>query len=202
MYVFVARCIAYHFSAKQPTDVPPRKIKLTMQDLSKIRERFQSFLRGDTPQMTVDEAFTNALKCFNDRILRTDRLENIVKAGAVTVYDLQRLFRGQAERRIRSMPEIDGLNKETILNTWTAKFDTVLKGEEDVALSASGASGRGKQGSTPKSPRGGVQQLGHTDFLMSKDQLFDMFQQILGVKKLEHQLIFNALQVILFKNIF
>lgn len=28
-----------------------------------------------------------------------------------------------------------------------------------------------------------------------KDQLYDIFQQILSVKKFEHQIIFNALQV-------
>lgn len=93
------------------------------------------------------------------------------------------------------MAEIEGLNKETILNAWTTKFDAVLKGgEEDASPNALGGSGRAKPPSTPKSPRA-TQQLGHTDYLMSKEQLFDMFQQILGIKKLEHQLIFNALQV-------
>lgn len=31
--------------------------------------------------------------------------------------------------------------------------------------------------------------------IQSKDQLYDMFQQILNVKKFEHQIIFNALQL-------
>ena len=31
---------------------------------------------------------------------------------------------------------------------------------------------------------------------MSKEQLYDLFQQILNVKKFEHQLLYNAMQVI------
>ena len=31
--------------------------------------------------------------------------------------------------------------------------------------------------------------------VLSKEQLYDLFQQILGVKKFEHQLLYNAMQV-------
>ena len=34
-----------------------------------------------------------------------------------------------------------------------------------------------------------------SESVMSKEQLFDMFQSILGVKKYEHQILYNALQV-------
>ena len=43
--------------------------------------------------------------------------------------------------------------------------------------------------------------------VMSKEQCYDLYQQILGVKKFEHQLLYNAMQVshpihnILFKSI-
>ena len=33
--------------------------------------------------------------------------------------------------------------------------------------------------------------------VMSKEQLYDLFQQILNVKKFEHQLLYNAMQVII-----
>ena len=35
------------------------------------------------------------------------------------------------------------------------------------------------------------------DQVMSKEQLYDLFQQILNVKKFEHQLLYNAMQVII-----
>ena len=31
--------------------------------------------------------------------------------------------------------------------------------------------------------------------VLTKEQLYDLFQQILGVKKFEHQLLYNAMQV-------
>ena len=31
--------------------------------------------------------------------------------------------------------------------------------------------------------------------VMNKEQLYDLYQQILGVKKFEHQLLYNAMQV-------
>jgi hypothetical protein len=39
------------------------------------------------------------------------------------------------------------------------------------------------------------QQSLNSELILSKEQLYDMFQQILGVKKFEHQLLFNALMV-------
>lgn len=39
------------------------------------------------------------------------------------------------------------------------------------------------------------QQSLNSELILSKEQLYDMFQQILGIKKFEHQLLFNALQV-------
>lgn len=40
-----------------------------------------------------------------------------------------------------------------------------------------------------------MQQQLNSELILSKEQLYDMFQQILGVKKFEHQLLFNALMV-------
>lgn len=34
-----------------------------------------------------------------------------------------------------------------------------------------------------------------SELILSKEQLYEMFQQILGIKKLEHQLLYNACQV-------
>lgn len=89
----------------------------------------------------------------------------------------------------RSLPEIDGLSKETVLTSWMAKFDCILKGTGDE---------------DSKRPSR-MQQPLNSELILSKDQLYDMFQQILGVKKFEHQILFNALMVseivfILFNN--
>lgn len=46
-----------------------------------------------------------------------------------------------------------------------------------------------------KRPSRMQQQSLNSELILNKEQLYDMFQQILGVKKFEHQLLFNALLV-------
>lgn len=87
--------------------------------------------------------------------------------------------RGTGVRHFRSLPEIDGLSKETVLTSWMAKFDCILKGTGDE---------------DSKRPSR-MQQPLNSELILSKEQLYDMFQQILGVKKFEHQILFNALMV-------
>ena len=40
-----------------------------------------------------------------------------------------------------------------------------------------------------------LQNTANSELILSKEQLYDIFQNILGVKKFEHQLLYNALQV-------
>ncbi|XP_061147977.1 calcium-dependent secretion activator 1 isoform X4 [Syngnathus typhle] len=63
LYVFVMRCIAYPFNAKQPTDMARRQQKINKQQLQTVKERFQAFLNGET-QIVADEAFINAVQSY------------------------------------------------------------------------------------------------------------------------------------------
>ena len=174
-YVFVCRCIAYPFNAKQPTDLARRQIKVTKAALSSVKERFLAFLNGDT-NIVADEAFTNAISYYYEVFLRSDRARKMVDSGGSTDNDFREIFRVEIEKRVRALPEIDGLSKETVLSSWLAKFDGIYRGEEDPR----------------KRQRPNV---GQSELILSKEQLYDMFQSILIVKKFEHQLIFNAAQL-------
>nr|XP_018896820.1 PREDICTED: calcium-dependent secretion activator isoform X5 [Bemisia tabaci] len=178
LYVFISRCIAYPFNSKQPTDMTRRPTKITKQQLEAIQGRFQSFLKGDT-QIMADEAFQNAVNSYYEVFLRSDRVSKMVQSGACSQHDFREVFRNNIEKRVRSLPEIDGLSKETVLASWMAKFDCILKiGDEDS-----------------KRPSRMQQNTLNSELILSKEQLYDMFQQILSVKKFEHQLLFNALQL-------
>lgn len=176
LYVFILRCISYPFNAKQPTDMTKRQIKVTKQQLETIQGRFQSFLKGEL-QIAADEAFTNAVQSYYEVFLKNERLLSMVISGACSQHDLREVFKHNVEKRVRSLPEIDGLSKETVLTSWMAKFDMIIKGEEES-----------------KRP-GRMQQSLNSELIMPKEQLFDMFQQILSLKKFEHQLLFNAMQL-------
>ncbi|KAK6011208.1 hypothetical protein OSTOST_23718, partial [Ostertagia ostertagi] len=99
------------------------------------------------------------------------------------MHDFREVFRCNVEKRIRSLPDIEGLSKDTVLSSWMTKFDTITKGDEETQ----GRTARGRARNAPAQP--------NADVILGKEQLYDMFQQVLGVKKFEHQIIFNALQL-------
>lgn len=100
LYVFVSRCIAYPFNAKQPTDMTRRNMKITRQQLDSTAARFASFLKGDTPIM-ADEAFQNAVQSYYDVFLRSERVLDMVEMGSCTQHDLREVFRNNIEKRVR-----------------------------------------------------------------------------------------------------
>ncbi|XP_055773146.1 calcium-dependent secretion activator 1-like isoform X3 [Salvelinus fontinalis] len=182
LYVFVMRCIAYPFNAKQPTDMARRQQKISKQQLQTVKERFQAFLSGDT-QIVADEAFINAVQSYydvrpNSIFLKSDRVCRMVQSGGCSASDSREVFKKHIEKRVRSLPEIDGLSKETVLSSWMAKFDTIYRGEED-----------------PRKHQQRMTASAASELILSKDQLYEMFQSILGIKKFEHQLLYNACQL-------
>uniref|UniRef100_A0A8C6MWA9 Ca2+-dependent activator protein for secretion 2 n=1 Tax=Mus spicilegus TaxID=10103 RepID=A0A8C6MWA9_MUSSI len=177
LYVFVVRCIAYPFNAKQPTDMARRQQKLNKQQLQLLKERFQAFLNGET-QIVADEAFCNAVRSYYEVFLKSDRVARMVQSGGCSANDFREVFKKNIEKRVRSLPEIDGLSKETVLSSWIAKYDAIYRGEEDLC----------------KQPNR-MTLSAVSELILSKEQLYEMFQQILGIKKLEHQLLYNACQL-------
>lgn len=103
----------------------------------------------------------------------------MVQSGGCSSNDSREVFKKHIEKRVRSLPEIDGLSKETVLSSWLAKFDTIYRGEEE----------------DPRKHQQRMTASAASELILSKDQLYEMFQQILGVKKFEHQLLYNACQV-------
>ncbi|XP_038636061.1 calcium-dependent secretion activator 2 isoform X30 [Scyliorhinus canicula] len=177
LYVFLLRCIAYPFNAKQPTDMARRQQKLNKQQLQVVKERFQAFLNGET-QIVADEAFWNAIQSYYESFLKSDRVARMVHSGGCSANDFRDVFKKNIEKRVRSLPEIDGLSKETVLSSWMAKFDAIYRGEEDLRS---------------KPARMALSAV--SELILSKEQLYEMFQQILGIKKIEHQLLYNACQL-------
>lgn len=186
IYVFVCRCIAYPFIAKQPTDMVRRQMKITKQQLQSIKDNFDAFLQAKM-NIEADEAFTNAVRSYFEVFLKSDRIAKMVQAGGCSASDFRDVFKNNIEKRVRSLPEIDGLSKETVLTSWMTKFDTIFRYNEDAHTANSIASRRHS--------RNNANLNSSSECILSKEQLYDMFQNILGVKKFEHQLIFNAAQV-------
>ncbi len=101
----------------------------------------------------------------------------MVKGGGCSMHDFREVFRINIECRIQCLPDIEGLDKSNISSAWMVKFDQICRG------------GAG--------PSTAIQrlQVPQPETIVSKEQLYDMFQNVLGVKKYEHQILFNAMQV-------
>ena len=176
LYVFVLRCIAHPFNAKQQTDMTRRQNKISKQDLSVIKARFEQFLNGMT-KIESDKAFHYAVKSYFDTFLNGDRLLKMVSYGSCTAGDFREVFKSSIEKRVRNLP--NGLTKETVLSSWMAKFDSIYRGEEHSMRSPARMTGT----------------TSSSEMILSKDQLYEMFQTILGIKRYEHQILYNACQV-------
>jgi hypothetical protein len=191
VYVFVCRCVAYPFIAKQPTDMVRRQLKITKQQLQTIKDNFESFLNNKITNIEADEAFTNAVRSYYEVFLKSDRVNKIVLAGGCTSGDFRDVFKNNIEKRVRSLPEIDGLSKETVLTSWMNKYDSIFRYNEEHNTTNIIANRRHSRNlNHPSNPLS-------SECILTKEQLYDLFQNILGIKKFEHQQLFNAAQVYL-----
>uniref|UniRef100_A0A803T7C2 Calcium dependent secretion activator n=1 Tax=Anolis carolinensis TaxID=28377 RepID=A0A803T7C2_ANOCA len=150
---------------------------ISKQQLQTVKDRFQAFLNGET-QIVADEAFMNAVQSYYEVFLKSDRVARMVQSGGFSANDSREVFKKHIEKRVRSLPEIDGLSKETVLSSWMAKFDAIYRGEED-----------------PRKAQARMTASAASELILSKEQLYEMFQNILGIKKFEHQLLYNACQL-------
>ncbi|KAH8853555.1 Calcium-dependent secretion activator 1 [Schistosoma japonicum] len=176
LYVFVMRCIAYPFYSKPPTDLIRRYLKITKQQLNTFKERFNAFLSGEL-DVVGDEAFTNAVQSYYEGFLRSDRVASMVRGGGCSMHDFREVFRLNSEHRVQFLPEIEGLNKANVVSAWMVKFDQICRG-----------------GAGPSTVLQKLQ-VPQPELVMTKEQLYELFQTTLGVKKYEHQILYNALQL-------
>ncbi|XP_074603167.1 calcium-dependent secretion activator 1 isoform X3 [Brevipalpus obovatus] len=202
LYVFVIRCVSYPFNAKQPTDMVRRPLKVTKPQLEQLIARFNSFLKGET-QIPCDDAFVQIVQNYYTKFLSSDRCQIMVNSGASSLNDFRSIFRSAVEKWVKSLPEIDGLSKETLLNSWISKFEILIRGDDldPKKVPGSGpsstASSRSQQTLTQQAQQSVSTQQANmvSEMMLTKEQLYDMFQHVLNIKKFEHQLLYNALQL-------
>ena len=92
IYVYVLRCIAYTFNAKQSPDIQKRHLKVTPEGHDKMKGKVEAFLRGDT-QIPTDEAFQSSVQHYMSVFLRSERISQIVAGGGLSQHDCREVFR-------------------------------------------------------------------------------------------------------------
>lgn len=144
------------------------------------------------------------LSVYNEQFLSSNRLEMLVRSCGACLNDFRYLFRKLAEKKVKRSTEIDTFNKEQVLNSFVMKFDVLLPSEDQtytqhygnynyyfVSKKFTTATGKTSQYQMQQQNL----QQSNADVVLTKDQIYDMYSRILSIKKFEHQLLFNALQV-------
>ncbi|CAF0842404.1 unnamed protein product [Adineta steineri] len=184
VYVFVCRCVACPFNSKQSSDMARKHLKVTLVQYGVIKERFLAFLNGKT-HIEADEAFINAVRSYYEVFLKSERIGKMVQSGGCCSDDFRDVFRINIEKRVRSLPDIDSLkiSKDTVLTLWMSKYDAIYRGQDQDQENPNRRLSKSNYMSTS------------AELIMSKEQLYDMFQNVLSIKKFEHQMIFNSAQL-------
>jgi hypothetical protein len=122
-------------------------------------------------------AFINAVRSYYEVFLKSERIGKMVQSGGCCSDDFRDVFRINIEKRVRSLPDIDSLkiSKDTVLSLWMSKFDAIYRGQDQDQDSSNRRLSKSNYISTS------------AELIMSKEQLYDMFQNVLTIKKFEHQ---------------
>lgn len=152
-----------------------------------------------------EKLLLDTLSIYNEHFLSSDRLDMLVRSGGCCLTDFRYIFRKLAEKKVKRSIEIDTYNKEPVLNSFMMKFDLILPSEDQTYTQHYGnylyyfVSNKKFTTATGKASQYQIQQQNfqqtNADVVLTKEQMYDIFSRILSIKKFEHQLLFNALQV-------
>ena len=183
LYVLVARCIAYPFANKQNADkVPTHGVRATEQSLREVRERFEAFLEGKTRLSgNVDTAVQEAMRIYHETVLINADVAALVRAGGWMVDDFTAVFRAMLPRMLAEL-ELDEETDFRVKAVWLQMFGVLSRGETGLTHQNASSS------SLNTAPASG-------EMLLTTEQLYEVFQGVLGVKRFEHQILFNQCQV-------
>ncbi|VDP69630.1 unnamed protein product [Schistosoma mattheei] len=136
------------------------------------------YLRGELA-ISSDEAFHTAVNEFFEAVLNSDRLLNMVKSGSCSMYDIREIFIANIEKQFQGIQPVEGLSKESVLSAWKIKFDQICRGGE---------------GPCPEAMKLAVPQP--EPIALSNEQLYELLMRTLSIEKYEHQILYNACQVL------
>ena len=117
------------------------------------------------------------MRSYYEVFLKSERVGKMVQSGGCSSDDFRDVFRINIEKRVRSLPDIDSLkiSKDTVLSLWMSKFDAIYRGQDQDQEGTHRRLSKSNYVSTS------------AELIMSKEQLYDMFQTVLSIKKFEHQ---------------
>ena len=182
LYVLVARCIAYPFANRQNADkLPVHGVRATEATLKQLRERFQSFLEGRTRLGgNVDVAIQEAMRIYHETVLMSSDVAGLIRAGGWKVENFTGVFRAMLPRMLSNL-ELDESTETRVTTVWLQRFSAICRTEPGLSHQDASSS---------------CISVGPScEMVLTPEQLYEVFQSVLRVKRFEHQILFNQCQV-------
>ena len=200
LYLMVARCIAYPFNAKYQLETAPPKPKLNEARFTGIVDILETCRNQDweiiaksavsiTPAESKclrGEKFLNCLDWYMDNVLARSDVVSMSKNGSFSVKELESIFKVLATKHI--MYTSNALDVDsTELHMWCSTFRKLVEHGARTTL-------RGARAPSPGSAAGGGGGGGGGTG-PNRENLYKLFQKILNIKRIEHQVLYRACQV-------
>lgn len=199
LYLMVARCIAYPFNAKYQLETAPPKPKLNEARFKGIVDILETCRNQEWETVTRSavslsqaenkclrsEKFLNCLDWYMDNVLARDDVVSMSHGGSFSVKELESIFKVLATKHIMyTNTQLDVDSSE--LHTWCSTFRklvehgarTTLRGTRVPSPAGGGGGGGGGGGTGP-----------------NREKLYKLFQKILNIKSIEHQILYRVCQV-------
>jgi hypothetical protein len=197
LYLLVARCIAFPFNAKFQMETAPTKPRLNSSSYINICKVLQGcseldkdllqhlILKGNEQKCIRNSDFTSSIEWYLSNILSRDDVRNACIKGAISTKELEHVFRIYITRKFRSgdvVPEVSIKEKST------KKYDNDPKFSAWMTTFAKLVELGHQHSLTDKEKMKVDKQINS----LQKDDMYAMFQSILGVTRAEHQALFRA----------
>lgn len=200
LYLMVARCIAYPFNAKYQLETAPPKPKLNEDRLQSVIDILETCRNQDWDVLTKlavsinnaetkclqSERFLNCLDWYMDNVLDRGDVVTMSKNGSFSVKELESIFKVLATKHIMytsSQLDVDS----TELQTWCSTFRKLVEHGARTTLRGGSLSSSSRALSSSAGNGGGTGP--------NKEKLYKLFQKILEIKSLEHQILYRVCQV-------
>ena len=195
LYLMVARCIAYPFNAKHQLETSPPPQKLNEHRYLQICSVLKSIVDGkhDWYQETMltpveqrfsrDEQFLECVEWYIENVLKRNDVIQKCHTGGFSVKELEYIFKVCATKKLSysSDKQLD----TTELQIWNNTFRKLVEQSYRV--------GAGTSPATSQSPTGFSAAVSRP--VPNADKLYKLFQKVLGIKSVEHKVLYRACRV-------
>lgn len=197
LYLLVARCIAYPFNAKfQIENTPPRAklsverfslmaqvLRLTLDDYDKVVPEFRTHLSKQEHNLVKTRAFLDSLRWMLEVIFCHPQVIAKCNEGEFSVKELETIFSVKA---ISVLTEEGGGGEVSSSDTslWCTTFRKIVERCSRAFLTEYSPAIHRKSDATAGSSTA-----------PNKDQLYKLFQKILKIRSMEHQILYRECQV-------